>query len=147
MYGFPYRFQRAWTVLWSTRHPLDVVRVGAWNSLGVYTFGLRKKEPTYILPLFLVEILAQMISQFGSAISTGSTVRLSLLAIITPTLCISVKSNISPEVTGEDLTWFALATQFCFSEDHNVWFGVIYQVFQSTPLVRNAYTVNGRYLK
>ena len=33
LYGFPYRFQRAWTVLWSTRHLLDVVRVGAWNSL------------------------------------------------------------------------------------------------------------------
>ena len=29
----PYRIQRAWTVLWSTRHPLVVVRVGAWNSL------------------------------------------------------------------------------------------------------------------
>ena len=33
LYGFPYRFQRAWTVLWSTRCPLDVVRIGAWNSL------------------------------------------------------------------------------------------------------------------
>ena len=30
---FPYRFQRAWTVLCSMKHPLDVVRVGAWNSL------------------------------------------------------------------------------------------------------------------
>ena len=33
LYGFPYRFQRAWTVLCSMKHPLDVVRVGAWNSL------------------------------------------------------------------------------------------------------------------
>ena len=33
LYGFPYRFQREWTVPWSTRHPLDVVRVEAWNSL------------------------------------------------------------------------------------------------------------------
>ena len=33
LYGFPYRFQRAWTVLYSMKHPLDVVRVGAWNSL------------------------------------------------------------------------------------------------------------------
>ena len=35
LYGFPYRFQRPWTVLWSTKHPLDVVRIGAWNSLVV----------------------------------------------------------------------------------------------------------------
>ena len=34
LYGFPYRYQRAWTVLCNTRHSLDVVRVGAWNSLG-----------------------------------------------------------------------------------------------------------------
>ena len=33
LYGFPYRFQRAWTVLCSMKYPLDVVRVGAWNSL------------------------------------------------------------------------------------------------------------------
>ena len=60
LYGLPYRFQRAlswspplclrslrctmpygtgkqskraWTVLWSTKHPLDVVRVGTWSSL------------------------------------------------------------------------------------------------------------------
>ena len=33
LYGFPYRFQGAWTVLCSMKHPLDVVRVGAWNSL------------------------------------------------------------------------------------------------------------------
>ena len=33
LFGFPYRFQRAWTVLCSMKHPLDVVRVGAWNSL------------------------------------------------------------------------------------------------------------------
>ena len=33
LYGFPYRFQRAWTVLCSMKHPLDVVRVGAWNRL------------------------------------------------------------------------------------------------------------------
>ena len=33
LYGFPYRFQRAWTVLCNMKHPLDVVRVGAWNSL------------------------------------------------------------------------------------------------------------------
>ena len=33
LYGFPYSFQRAWTVLCSTKHPLDIVRVGAWNSL------------------------------------------------------------------------------------------------------------------
>ena len=32
LYGFPYRFLRAWTVLWSMKHLLDVVRVGAWNS-------------------------------------------------------------------------------------------------------------------
>ena len=38
LYGFPYRFQRAWTVLWSMKHPLDVVRVGAWNSLDVIGF-------------------------------------------------------------------------------------------------------------
>ena len=31
--GFPYRFQWAWTVLWSMRHLLDFVQVGAWNSL------------------------------------------------------------------------------------------------------------------
>ena len=35
LYGFPYRFQRAWTVLCSMKHPLDVVRVRAWNSLCV----------------------------------------------------------------------------------------------------------------
>ena len=33
LYGFPCRFQRAWTVLCSMKHPLDVVRVGACNSL------------------------------------------------------------------------------------------------------------------
>ena len=33
LYGFPYRFQRAWTVLCSLKHPLDVVRVRAWNSI------------------------------------------------------------------------------------------------------------------
>ena len=33
LYGFPYRLQRAWTVLRSTKHPVDVVRVGVWNSL------------------------------------------------------------------------------------------------------------------
>ena len=33
LYGLPYRFQREWTVLCSMKHPLDVVRVGAWNSL------------------------------------------------------------------------------------------------------------------
>ena len=33
LYGFPYRFQRARTVLCSTKHPLDVVRVGTWNNL------------------------------------------------------------------------------------------------------------------
>ena len=32
LYGFPYRFQRAWTVQWSMKHPLDVMWVGAWNS-------------------------------------------------------------------------------------------------------------------
>ena len=37
LYGFPYRFQRAWTVLCSMKHTLDVVRVGAWNSLSVGT--------------------------------------------------------------------------------------------------------------
>ena len=31
-FGFPYRFQRPWTVLWSKKHLQDVVRVGAWNS-------------------------------------------------------------------------------------------------------------------
>ena len=33
LYGFPYRFQRTWMVLCSMKHPLDVARVGAWNSL------------------------------------------------------------------------------------------------------------------
>ena len=33
LYGFPYRFQSAWTVLWSKKHPLDAMLVGAWNSL------------------------------------------------------------------------------------------------------------------
>ena len=33
LYGFPYRFQRAWTFLWSTRHLQDLVWLGAWNSL------------------------------------------------------------------------------------------------------------------
>ena len=33
LFGFPYIFQKLWTVLLSMRHPLDVVRVGAWNSL------------------------------------------------------------------------------------------------------------------
>ena len=41
LYGFPYRFQRAWTVLCSTKHPLDVVRVGAWNSLVLDAFCLQ----------------------------------------------------------------------------------------------------------
>ena len=31
--GFPYRFQGAWTVVGSMIHPLNVVQVGAWNSL------------------------------------------------------------------------------------------------------------------
>ena len=30
LYGFP--FQRAWTVLWSMKHPLFIVQVGAWTS-------------------------------------------------------------------------------------------------------------------
>ena len=33
LYGFPYRFQKAWTVLCSMKHPPDAVRVGAWKSL------------------------------------------------------------------------------------------------------------------
>ena len=33
LYGFPYRFQRAWTFLWSTRHLQDLMWLGAWNSL------------------------------------------------------------------------------------------------------------------
>ena len=33
LYGFPYRFQRPRMVLWSIKHLLDVMQVGAWNSL------------------------------------------------------------------------------------------------------------------
>ena len=42
LYGFPCRFQRAWAVLWSMKHLLDVVRVGAWNSR---EFSLELKGP------------------------------------------------------------------------------------------------------
>ena len=55
LYGFPYIFQRAWTVLCSTKHPLEVVRVGTWNSLGNFTldpggyvmFWLMPRKPRY----------------------------------------------------------------------------------------------------
>ena len=38
--GFPYRFQRLWTVLRSIRRLLDALRVEAWNSLLTLCFLL-----------------------------------------------------------------------------------------------------------
>ena len=56
LYGFPYRFQRAWTVLCSVKHPLDVVRVGAWNSLPTHTQSALPASPpaTQEYPIQLV---------------------------------------------------------------------------------------------
>ena len=90
----------------------------------------------------LVELLVPNVSQFRSAISTGPTVKLSLVAIIAPNLRVSAESNVTPEVTAEDLTWFDLTTQLCFNKDHNICFGVIHQNFESTSLIRDACAVS-----
>ena len=36
LYGFSYRFERPWAVIWSMRQSLNGVRVGAWNTLLSY---------------------------------------------------------------------------------------------------------------
>ena len=57
LYGFPYRFQRAWTVLCSMKHPLDVVRVGAWNSLTTCLFLLTQSLPMMFIQPFVKNLL------------------------------------------------------------------------------------------
>ena len=71
LYGFPYRFQRTWTVLWSTRHPLDVVQVGSWNSLHHSPFS------PYCCPL---QFITQWGVQSGGLINLPNTGAKSLLS-------------------------------------------------------------------
>ena len=63
LYGFPYRFQRAWTVLCSMKHPLDVVRVGAWNSLLPGVVVMKEPSSVHLGPSGSVPATTSMISQ------------------------------------------------------------------------------------
>ena len=78
LYGFPYRFQRSWTVLWSTKHLQDVVGVGEWNNLEFIKqlLPMSPFSPTRrsIIPSILVKLTwAPSCSERSEVISIATT--------------------------------------------------------------------------
>ena len=50
LYGFPYRFQRAWTVLRSMRHPLDSSRIVKQSTAEQMSVSVAQKRPRTFAP-------------------------------------------------------------------------------------------------
>ena len=99
LYEFPYRFQRAWTILWSMIHPLYVARVGAWNSLNLPSLiPPIQKLPSFsscrlwinlnILPPYPASLISSQITSLitlSNAFLISRNANLCSLASLTPT--------------------------------------------------------------